>query len=112
MVGQLADEWLAAKADLRASTRALDDSVVETHVRPKWGTTPVAAIEHGDVQDWLAAKIDGGMSAGHARELANVLSGILGRALRDKRITANPALGLSLPSGPLERRVYLNGGRR
>src|SRR5664279_5847741 len=46
-VGTLTAQWLNSKVDLKPTTRALYESVVETHIRPRWATTPVARVEHG-----------------------------------------------------------------
>jgi integrase len=106
-VGDLADEWLAGKVDLKPTTRALYESVIETHVRPRWGAVPVGKVGHGELQSWISVLVAGGLSGGHVRKVSGVLSGILGLAVRDRRIPANPAIGLSLPRIRERTRRYL-----
>src|SRR3954469_4842626 len=46
-------------------------------------------------------------AAGVVRKAQGVLSGILGLAVRDRRLAVNPALGVALPSMQEKRRRYL-----
>ncbi|MBO0841257.1 MAG: hypothetical protein J2O49_10620 [Sciscionella sp.] len=44
---------------------------------------PLAHVEHGEVQVWVAQLVASGLSAGHVRKVHGMLSGILGLAVRD-----------------------------
>ena len=110
-VGTLTAQWLNSKVDLKPTTRALYESVVETHIRPRWATTPVARVEHGEIQAWVATLVGSGLSAGHVRKITGVLSGALGLAVRDRRLPANPASGLSLPRVHERQRRYLTAAQ-
>jgi hypothetical protein len=74
----------------RSAGRALYDSVLGTHVLPRWQEAPLTRVEHGDVQTWVAQLVAAGMSAGHVRKVHGALSGILSLAVRDRRLPANP----------------------
>jgi site-specific recombinase XerC len=106
-VAAMAEQWFDGKVSLRPTTRALYASVLDNHVLPRWRDVPLAQVEHGAVQAWVAQLVAGGLSAGHVRKVHGVLSGILGLAVRDRRLPANPALGADLPRGAERRRRYL-----
>jgi integrase len=105
--GELADEWLAGKVNLKPTTRALYTSVIETHIRPRWGSVSIGKVAHGDVQRWVADLVTSGLSGGHVHKVVGVLSGILGLAVRDRRLPSNPCAGLSLPRTRERPRRYL-----
>lgn len=106
-IGQLADTWLATKVNLKPTTRALYTSVLEVHVRPRWGSVRLTRIEHGDVQTWVAELSTHGLSGGHVRKIHGVLLGVLALAVRDRRIPSNPAAAISLPRAGERPRRYL-----
>lgn len=108
LVGTLADQWIAGKVSLKPTTRALYDSVLSTHVLPRWRDVPLVQVEHGDVQAWVAQLVSTGMSPGHARKVHGVLSGVLSLAVRDRRLPANPAIGVDLPHLRERPRRYLS----
>ena len=106
-VGQLADLWIQTKVNLKPTTTAVYMSVLEVHLRPRWGATPLLKVEHGHVQAWVADLSKRGLSAGHVRKAHGVLLGVLALAVRDRRIPSNPAAGVSLPRVTAPRRKYL-----
>lgn len=106
-VGALADQWLAGKVNLAATTRACYESALEVHVRPRWGNVPVAKVEHGEIQAWLAGLAASGMSGAYVRKVHGVLSGILNLAVKDRRIPSNPSLGVDLVPLKEGKRRYL-----
>jgi integrase len=110
-VGSVADLWIAGKVGLKPTTQALYESVLEVHIRPRWKTTPLDRVEHGEVQNWVAELAASGMSAGHVRKVYGVLAGILARAVRDRRLPSNPASGVDLPRVTEERRRYLTAAK-
>ena len=40
----MADKWLKTEGHLKPSTRARYEGIVEKHVRPRWGTTPLVRL--------------------------------------------------------------------
>ncbi len=110
-VGSLAEQWIDGKVSLKPTTRALYDSVLGTHVLPRWQNMPLTRVEHGDVQAWVAQLVASGQSAGHVRKIHGVLSGILSLAVRDRRLPSNPALGVDLPRMRERPRRYLTAGQ-
>lgn len=110
-VGAMAEQWFDGKVSLRPTTRALYESVLGNHVLPRWRDVPLTHVEHGEVQAWVAQLVAAGLSAGHVRKIHGVLSGILGLAVRDRRLPSNPALDVDLPRGRERRRRYLNANQ-
>src|SRR3954453_5020610 len=106
-VGELADVWLAGKINLKPTSRARYADVLKTHVLPRWGNVALIRVTHGDVQAWLSELSDRGLAGASVRKAQGVLSGILGLAVRDRRLAVNPALGVALPPMQEKRRRYL-----
>ncbi len=95
------------QGDLKPSTQALYESIISAHILPRWREVPLTRVEHGDVQMWVAGLVASGRSPSHVRDLVGVLSGVLGLAVRDRRLPSNPALGVDLPRRTKRRRRYL-----
>ena len=101
-VGELRRLWLAGKINLKPTTRARYEDVLRTHVLPRWARRPARprrARRHpgrGSPSSPAA-----GLAGASVRKAHGVLSGILGLAVRDRRLPSNPALGVELP--PLAR---------
>lgn len=103
-VGQVAGEWLAGKANVAASTRERYQDIVNTHVLPKWGDVPLQSVRHGDVQKWVSG-ID--RAPATVVKIHRVFSQILGYAMKDERLSVNPAKGVSLPRPQAAEKRYL-----
>src|SRR5215211_5899986 len=110
-VGELADVWLAGKINLKPTSRARYADVLKTHVLPRWGNVALIRVSHGDVQAWLSELSDRGLAGASVRKAQGVLSGILGLAVRDRRLAVNPALGVALPPMQEKRRRYLTAAQ-
>jgi integrase len=110
-VGDVAAQHLAAKVNLKATTRARVEGIIAVHVVPRWGQVPVAAVEFGGVQAWVASLIASGLSPGSVRKTAGVLSGILALAVKDRRIAVNPAADVDLPRAAKRSKRYLTAAQ-
>src|SRR5919199_5651322 len=110
-VGELAPVWLAGKINLKPTSRARYADVLRTHVLPRWGDITLVRVTPSDIQAWLAELSDRGLSGASVRKAHGVLSGVLGAAVRDRRLMANPALGMNLPPLGGKRRRYLNAAQ-
>jgi integrase len=93
-VGEWADDWLAAQADLAPTTRNRYAGILSKHVRPRWGRVRLADVTHAEVQRWLT-RLD--LAPASVRKVHRVLSMVLAYAVKDGRLTINPATGVSLP---------------
>lgn len=110
-VGTLIDQWLAGKINLKPSTRARYESAIEVHVRPRWGEVPLSRVTLDDVQEWLTKLDSSGLSSASVRKAYGVLNAVLKRAVRAKRLAANPADGVDLPSLEERKRRYLTAAQ-
>jgi integrase len=110
-VGELSIQWSAAKVNLKPTTRARYASALKVHVLPRWKTTPLGRVEHGDLQTWVVELSTNGQSGASVRKSFGVLSSILDLAVRTKRIPSNPAVGVHLPPMNQKRRQYLTAAQ-
>lgn len=109
--GSLAEQWLAGKVNLKPSTHALYESILSTHVLPRWSDVPLTRVEHGGIQTWVAGMVASGLSPSHVRDIVGVLSGVLRLAVRDRRLPSNAAVGVDLPRIRKKRRRYLSASQ-
>lgn len=111
---ELADSWLAAQMHLKRSTRNRYRGVLDVHVIPRWGTTPLDRIHFEGVAEWLADMLSGQatggrkLSPGSVRKAYVVLSRVLGFAVKARRLAVNPALGVPLPKASPTDHVCLD----
>lgn len=99
-VGDYAQEWLRGKVKLKASTRSTYDALLRSHVAPTWGSVPLSGVRHEDVSAWVQRLHASGLSASRTRQAYIVLAQVLDLAVKARRIPANPARGVELPSLP------------
>ncbi|MDV2477238.1 site-specific integrase [Rhodococcus zopfii] len=122
LVSELAPSWLAAKKSrLKPSAYVSLDSAWRTHVEPRWGNKPIAAIEISDVEEWIAdlvtevrdpadpeVVVKKAASATTTIRAHAVLAGILDRAVRDRKLVTNKARKIeNLPRKRPKRKMYL-----
>lgn len=111
---EVAESWLAAQLHLKRSTRARYRGVLDVHVIPKWGTTPLDRIHFEDIAEWLADLLSGEATGGRklsprsVRKAYVVLSRVLGYAVKARRLAVNPAVGVPLPKVMPADHVYLD----
>ncbi|MBA2738675.1 MAG: site-specific integrase [Nocardioidaceae bacterium] len=100
-----AAQWLGGQVHLKESTRVRYDGLLRRYVLPRWGTVPLAKIGHADVARWVGELSASGLSASSVRHAHRVLSLLLALAVRDGRLSRNPADGVRLPriSSPPKR---------
>ena len=121
-VESLAQPWLdTKKAKLKASAYKPLESAWRVHVKPEWGTVRIADIEVTMVEDWITdlvtdqrdpanpeVIIKKAASATTVIRAHAVLSGLLDRAVRDRKILANKARDVdNLPRKVAKRKIYL-----
>lgn len=99
------DVWVAARPDLRATSRTRAIGIINTHIRPRLGPIQIGQFTRLEAQQW-AAGIPG--SPETVRKVVNVLSGALQLAVDDGRLPANPAQRLKLPKRIKTTKRYLS----
>lgn len=105
-VASLGREWLAHQSHLKPSSWRPLEIAWRVHVEPRWGKRRVGDIRHSQVQAWVAeiAREKGATTVLRAH---GVLAGILDVAVKDRRISTNPARGVNLPRKVRKARAYL-----
>lgn len=115
-VGQLGDTWYAQQTHLKPSSLKPVRIAWELRVKPRWGDLPVGEVRHSDIQTWIAGltKLDRAgkptdepLSATGVIYAHQTLDGILSMAVKDRRIPANPADGITLPRKKRKANTYL-----
>lgn len=109
-VAEVAPEWLARKASSTAPShyRTLE-SAWRVHVKPHWGSVPLADIDVLRVEQWITGLTTKGAGVTTILRAYGVLSGVLADAVKGRRLAANPARSVdNLPRKTARRHVYLS----
>ncbi len=115
LFGVVAEKWFATKKFRKPKTVAGYRSLLDTIVLPRWGDVRLREIEFEDIQEWVVALSESGSSRFEGRGLSasrviqsyQVLSQVLRFAIKAKRLAANPAEDIDLPSMMAGERRYL-----
>ncbi|WP_099022642.1 tyrosine-type recombinase/integrase [Mycolicibacterium palauense] len=109
-VAEVATDWLTRKEHATApSNYRMIESAWRVHVKPRWGAVSVADVDVLAIEAWVTGMVRKGAGATTVLRAHGVLSGILGDAVKAKRLAANPAKGIDgLPRKTAKRRVYLS----
>jgi len=100
----VAEEWLSSRNAVKRRTRETDESTWRLHVEPRFGDRPVASITTAEVEQWVGSLVAAGHSASSVNRYLATLRSVLNHAVRDSRITVNPAACVRPPSGAHSRR--------
>ncbi len=119
----VAEEWYAMKQGQGRTPATLGGyrSVLDTKVLPRWRDVRLADITHGDIQQWVTWMTTSEdarqprthdskrakrkpLSPGSTHKAYGQLKQILALAVRTKRLAANPADEIALPSISASRR--------
>jgi integrase len=93
-VGAWAPTWLETQGHLKASTYARYEGIVNKHIKPRWGSTPLNKITHADIAKWVSSIK---LAPASVHYIHRVMYLILELAARDGRIARNPAVGTRVP---------------
>ncbi len=112
VLGRLSvDAWsrtfLEGLAHLKPSTRERYVVALRAHILPTFGNVPLARVAYTDVATWVQGLIDKGLSPATVRYAHRVLSLLLDNAVKDGRLTSNPAAGVRLPRVVTSERRFL-----
>lgn len=89
--------WQSTRVDLRPSTRARDDSYAKSHILPRLGGRPLAAIDRTLLRTWVAELTRKGLAPATVVKAVQLTSKALAAAVDEGRIARNPAERLPLP---------------
>lgn len=96
------DRWWPTTVNLRASSRARDESYARNHLLPRFGTTPLAGIDHTAVVAWVADLTASGLAPATVVKAAQIMGKTMSAAVDAGMIRANPTDRVKLPR--IERR--------
>src|SRR5690349_4722669 len=85
-----AAEWLEAQLHHKPTTVTGYKQHLNKHVLPRWGTTQLSTIQHGEVQAWVN-KLATELGPSSVKQIHLVLAGIFKFAIRDGRLVRNPS---------------------
>lgn len=106
-VGEWGQRWLDAQVHLKPATRNRYSNLLRVQVLPHWQNLRLAEVTHADVVAWVAGLQAEGYSASTIRQAHRVFSLMLALAVRDRRLTHNPAEGVRLPRMNRKEPVFL-----
>jgi len=94
---EYAEAWLMGyiKGLKRESTFIRYRGVLKHYILPVLGNSPINEIRRGDVRNLLLRQLKKGNSRNTLGVTCNVLSGIMGQAVEDEIIQANPVSGIT-----------------
>jgi integrase len=107
-VGEWAAKWLDAQVQLKLLTRERYKNIVRVQVLPRWQRVRLAEVTHADVVAWIASLQADGYAAATIRQTHRVFSLMLALAVRDRRLSYNPAEGVRLPRVHHKEPVFLS----
>lgn len=94
LLGLHAEQWMKSWNNERTTT-ARDESIMRTHVLPKWKDWPLGKIDHLSVQTWVS-ELAQRRSRATVSEAKRLLSGIMRSAVANKLIGADPTVGVRI----------------
>ena len=106
-VGAWSEQWLASQAHLKPTAKARYQGILNAHIVPRWGSTPLHAVNHADVQKWVSSTTQV-LQPASVRLAHHVFRTIMDLAVRDKRIPSNPATGVRLPRATKPEKRFLS----
>jgi len=116
-IAELGDSWLSSLTHLKPSSLDPLQRAWRIYVEPRWGGTPINAVQFTDVQTWVSE-----MTVGSAKSKSTnpgprsatvvlrnygILAAILDQAVRDRRISSNRSRGVTLPRKSNRPHSYL-----
>ncbi len=82
-------------------------SIVDNHVRPRWGEVALNEMENRDVKAWVADLLAApGRQVSYVRKIHWVLSWSLSQAVDRGVLTASPCVGIKIPRPPKRKKPY------
>ena len=106
-VRELAELWFVAQMQIKPTTRLGYRQALDKHLLPRWGSTRLVDLTHGEIQAWVA-ELSKGLGPSIVRQTYLVLAGVLRYAVRDDRLSRNVAERVQLPRLVKRQHGYLS----
>jgi len=100
-------EWWATTTNLRASTRARDESLLRRLALPSFGDAPLAAISQRDVRAWVAELSARGLAPATVQKAYQLLGKVMGAAVDAGMLAQSPCRRVPLPKVEREEMRFL-----
>ena len=100
-------EWWATTTNLRASTRARDDSLLRRFALPRFGAASLAAISQRDVRAWVAELSARGLAPATVQKAYQLLGKVMGAAVDAGMLAQSPCRRVPLPKVEREEMRFL-----
>ena len=107
-VGDWARKWIDAQVQLKPLTVERYRNILRVQVLPHWERPRLAEVTHADVVAWLVGLQADGYAPATIRQTHRVFSLMLTLAVRDRRLSYNPAEGVRLPRVHRKEPVFLS----
>lgn len=108
--GHWAEQWIATTYYLKPKTQEGYRSVLNCHLLPRLGNTPVSRIDLPMVSSLLSEFGRNGAGAGTVGNIRGVLNLVLEQARRSGAIRTNPVADTKPPRKPPQEMVFLTAG--
>ncbi len=110
-IGEWAGQWIETRTHLKPKTLAGYESLLRSHVLPRFGVARLDRIDPLEVEAWVAEMQSAGLSPSRIRQAHQVLNAILKAAVRNRYLPSNPAEGVRLPRSQKREMLYLTAGQ-
>jgi integrase len=100
-------EWWATTTNLRASTRARDESLLRRLALPWFGDAALAAISQRDVRAWVAELSTRGLAPATVQKAYQLLGKVMGAAVDAGMLAQSPCRRVPLPKVEREEMRFL-----
>lgn len=107
LFGERFDHWFATTVNLRASTRARDETYARSMILPTFAGRPLASIDHDAVQAWVADLTRRGYAPATVVKAHQITSKVIASAVRARLISMNPCDDTALPKIERDEQRFL-----
>jgi integrase len=97
LLSEWIEEWWATTVNLRASSRARDESYIRNHLLPRFGPVQLGRITQLDVRAWVAELDARGLAPATVQKAYQTLGKIMEAAVDGGLIPASPCHKVPLP---------------
>lgn len=81
--------------------------LLKVQILPKWGGLSLHDVDFLEVQGWVSDLTSSGLSGSTVRQAHRVFSLLMETAVRSKRLSSNPAIGVKLPRAGKPEKTFL-----
>lgn len=105
-VADWVQEYVDGRVDIGVTTRNRTQGIIDTHIRPRWASVRLSAVQHGDITVWVKDLLET-QSVRSVKKIVGVLSSAFEAAIRDQRVRNNPCAGIRYPRVQPKKKIFL-----